>query len=194
MDFVIEQTQQRRKLQSIPAVLEDLIHVVRGRRVMFDADLASLYEVPTKALNQAFRRNRERFPEDFAFQLSKEDLENWRSQIVTSNSSAKMGLRRPPCAFTQEGIAMLSSILRSDRAVKMNIAIMRAFVRLRELMSTHEDIAARVEKLERGQERAASIIEVLVEDIDRLSRRVEQVKSSPASYAKRRIGFVTDSD
>ena len=94
MDLVIAQTPQRRKVQSVPAVLEDLIHVVRGRRVMFDADLASLYDVPTKALNQAFRRNRERFPEDFAFQLSKEDLENWRSQIVTSNSSAKMGLRR----------------------------------------------------------------------------------------------------
>ena len=84
---------------------------------MFDADLASLYEVPTKALNQALRRNRERFPEDFAFQLSKEDLENWRSQFVTSNPSAKMSLRRPPYAFTQEGIAMLSSVLRSDRAV-----------------------------------------------------------------------------
>lgn len=161
---------------------------------MFDADLASLYEVPTKALNQALRRNRERFPEDFAFQLSKEDLENWRSQFVTSNPSAKMGLRRPPYAFTQEGIAMLSSVLRSDRAVKMNIAIMRAFVRLRELMSTHKDIAARVEKLERGQERAASVIEVLVEDIDRLSSRVDKIKSPHPSYTKRRIGFVTDSD
>lgn len=161
---------------------------------MFDADLASLYEVPTKALNQALRRNRERFPEDFAFQLSKEDLENWRSQFVTSNPSAKMGLRRPPYAFTQEGIAMLSSVLRSDRAVKMNIAIMRAFVRLRELMSTHKDIAARVEKLERGQERAASVIEVLVEDIDRLSSRVDKIKSPHPSCTKRRIGFVTDSD
>jgi ORF6N domain len=123
---------------------------------MLDADLAALYQVPTKALNQAFRRNLERFPEDFAFQLSKNDLENWRSQIVTSNSSAKMGLRRPPYAFTQEGIAMLSSVLRSERAVQMNIAIMRAFVRMRELMATHKDIAARVERLERGQERAAA--------------------------------------
>jgi ORF6N domain len=102
---------------SLHQPLETLIHVVRGRRVMFDADLAALYEVPTKALNQAMRRNLERFPEDFAFQLSKEDLENWRSQIVTSNSSAKMALRRPPYAFTQEGIAMLSSVLRSGRAI-----------------------------------------------------------------------------
>lgn len=82
---------------------------------MFDADLAALYEVPTKALNQALRRNVDRFPEDFAFQLSKEELENWRSQIVTSNASVKMGLRRPPYLFTQEGIAMLSSVLRSER-------------------------------------------------------------------------------
>jgi hypothetical protein len=143
---------------SVPQSIEDLIHVIRDRRVMFDADLAALYGVPTKALNQAFRRNSERFPEDFAFQLSKNDLENWRSQIVTSNSSAKMGLRRAPYAFTQEGIAMLSSVLRSERAIQMNIVIMRAFVR---------------RKLERGQGRAASAIEVLVEDIDRLGRARE---------------------
>jgi len=155
---------------SVPQSIEDLIHVIRDRRVMFDADLAALYEVPTKALNQAFRRNSERFPEDFAFQLSKNDLENWRSQIVTSNSSAKMGLRRAPYVFTQEGIAMLSSVLRSERAIQMNIAIMRAFLRMRELMVSHKDIAARVEKLERGQGRDASVIEVLVEDIDRLGR------------------------
>lgn len=162
---------------------------------MFDADLAALYEVPTKALNQALRRNTGRFPEDFAFQLSKEELENWRSQIVTSNSSVKMGLRRPPYVFTQEGIAMLSSVLRSERAIKMNIAIMRAFVRLRELMLEHKDIAARIEKLERGQERAASVIEVLVEDIDRLGRKIEKMRSSEAAaYARQRIGYVTDND
>ena len=161
---------------------------------MFDADLAALYEVPTKALNQALRRNEERFPDDFAFQLSTEELENWRSQIVTTNSSAKMGLRRPPYAFTQEGIAMLSSVLRSERAIKMNIAIMRAFVRLRELMLEHKDIAARIEKLERGQERAASVIEVLVEDIDRLGSKIEKLRSAEGAYARQRIGYVTDND
>jgi hypothetical protein len=130
-------TPQQRLTQvtSLPEQLETLIHVIRSRRVMLDADLAALYEVPTKALNQALRRNLERFPEDFAFRLSKDDLKNWRSQIVTSNPSARMGLRRPPYAFTQEGIAMLSSVLRSERAIQMNIAIMRAFVRLRELMA-----------------------------------------------------------
>ena len=113
---------------------------------------------------------------------------------MTSNPSAKKGLRRPPYAFTQEGIAMLSSILRSERAIQMNIAIMRAFVRLRELMAAHKDIAVRVEKLERGQERAASVIEVLVEDIDRLARKVEKTRSPEPPYMKGRIGYVTDND
>jgi len=87
---------------------------------MFDADLAQLYEVPTRALNQAVRRNVERFPEDFAFQLSKAEVDNWRSQCVTSNPTAKMGLRRSPLVFMQEGVAMLSSVLRSERAVQMS--------------------------------------------------------------------------
>jgi hypothetical protein len=130
---------------------------------MFDADLAALYEVPTKALNQALRRNFDRFPEDFAFQLSKDELEKWRSQSVTSNPSAKMALRRPPYAFTQEGVAMLSAVLRSPRAVQMSISVIRAFVRMRELITLHKDLAARVEKLEKSRERTDSVIEVLVE-------------------------------
>lgn len=108
--------------------------------------MAALYEVPTKALNQAVRRNLERFPEDFAFQLSKDDLENWRSQVVTSKPSAKMALRRPPYVFTQEGVAMLSAVLHSDRTVRMSIVIIRAFIRMRELMAAHKDIAARIER------------------------------------------------
>jgi hypothetical protein len=97
-----------------PRPVESLIRVIRGQKVMLDRDLAELYEVPTRVLNQAVRRNIERFPEDFAFLLTKAELENWRSQIVTSNSSAKMGLRRPPYAFTQEGVAMLSAVLRQQ--------------------------------------------------------------------------------
>ena len=89
---------------------------------------------------------------------------------MTSNPAAKMGLGRPPYAFTEHGVAMLSAILRSDRAVAMSIAVIRAFVRLRELMAAHKDIAARVEKLERGQEQAASVIEILAQDIDRLGQ------------------------
>src|SRR5947209_13260549 len=98
--------------------IESAVLVLRGEKVLLDADLAAMYGVMTKALNQAVRRNRGRFPPDFMFRLTKEELENWRSQIVTSNSAAKMGLRRAPYAFTEQGVAMLSSVLRSERAVR----------------------------------------------------------------------------
>jgi hypothetical protein len=173
--------------------IESLIHVIRGQKVMLDFDLARLYEMPTKVFNQAVRRNRERFPEDFAFQLSRPELETWRSQIVTSNPSAKMGLRRPPLVFTQEGVAMLSAVLRTYRAVQMSIAIVRTFVRMRELMESSREIAGRVEKLERSHHRTESVIEGLVDDIDRLAREVTDMKSTPPSK-KRRIGFVIDDD
>jgi hypothetical protein len=173
--------------------IESLIHVIRGHKVMMDFDLARLYEIPTKAFNQAVRRNKERFPVDFAFQLSKAELEDWRSQIVTSNPAARKSLRRAPIVFTQEGVAMLSAVLRSERAVVMSIAIVRTFVRMRELMESSREIATRVEKLERAHDRTASVIEVLVEDIDRLAREVEHMRAEPPSR-KRRIGFVIDED
>jgi ORF6N domain len=97
-------------------VIERRIYLVRGHKVMFDFDLAVLYQVPTKALNQAVRRNIDRFPEDFMFQLTAAELANWRSQIVTSNPAAKMGLRRPPLVFTEHGFAMLSSVLQRATA------------------------------------------------------------------------------
>lgn len=168
--------------------VESLIHVIRGQKVMFDSDLADLYGVPTKALNQAVSRNHERFPEDFMFRLSKDETDHWRSQLVTSNPSAKMGLRRAPHASTQEGIAMLSAVLRSPRAIDMSVAIMRTFVRLREILATNKDIAARVEKLERSHDRTGSIIEVLVEDIDRLALDVSRLKA-PHPVKRRKIGF-----
>jgi hypothetical protein len=173
--------------------IETLIHVIRRQKVMVDADLAALYGVPTGALNQAVKRNRERFPEDFAFQLSPAEMADWMSQTVISNPSAKMGLRRPPFVFTQEGVAMLSTVLRSQRAVQMSIAIVRTFVRMRELMASNKEIAARVEKLERGHDRTASVIEVLVEDIDRLGREVKALTATPL-VPKRRIGFVIDDE
>lgn len=173
--------------------LEGLIHVIRGQKVMFDSDLAALYEVPTRALNQAVRRNLDRFPADFAFQLSKDELKNWRSQIVTSKPSARMGLRRPPYAFTQEGVAMLSAVLRSPRAVQTSIFIIRAFIRLREIVAHNKDIAARVEKLERGLERTSSVIEILVEDIDRMAREVKSMQALPPPR-KRRVGFLRIND
>lgn len=128
-------------------IIENKIFIIRGKKVMIDRDLANLYGVATKALNQAVRRNLERFPEDFMFQLRKEEFRNWKSRIVTSNSE-KMGLRKSPLAFTEHGILMLSSVLHSPRAIQVNIQIMRAFVKLRELMITHKGLAGKIEELE----------------------------------------------
>jgi hypothetical protein len=106
--------------------IERAILLIRGNKVMLDSDLASLYGVETKVLNQAVKRNLDRFPEDFMFQLSSEEFENWRSQIVTSNPAARMGLRRKPYAFTEQGVAMLSSVLRNSRAVAVTASLFRA--------------------------------------------------------------------
>lgn len=133
----------------IPAeIIEQTILLIRGQKVILDRDLARLYGVETKALKQAVRRNRNRFPKDFMFQLTKPELENWRSQFVTSNSD-RMGLRYPPLAFTEQGVAMLSSILRSDRAIAVNIAIMRTFVKLRDMLATHAELARKIGEMEK---------------------------------------------
>ena len=116
---------------------------------MVDRDLAALYEVKTKALNQAVERNRGRFPADFMFQLTDSELENWKSQFVTSNQSMVMGLRKRPRVFTEQGVAMLSGVLRSERAVRVNIEIMRAFVRMRRALAANQELAKRLEKVEK---------------------------------------------
>jgi hypothetical protein len=126
------------------------IRFLRGQRVMLDADLAALYRVPTKARVQAVRRNLPRFPPDFMFRLTLAEAANLRSQFVTSSSAQAWGGRRyVPYAFTEHGVAMLSSVLRSRRAIDVNIAIMRAFVRLRQLSLSHEELARRLSALEK---------------------------------------------
>lgn len=135
-----------------PAKIDSLIYVIRRQRVMLDRDLARLYGVRTKVLNQAVRRQIHRFPDDFMFQLTSQETANWRSQIVTSNLSALMGLRQRPLAFTEQGVAMLSSVLNSERAVEINIAIMRAFVKLRQAIMFDASLAERMEKAERALE------------------------------------------
>ena len=146
---------------------------------MLDRDLAELYEVPTKVLNQAVQRNRKRFPEDFMFQFSKDEFDKWRSQIVTSNPAAKMGLRRRPYAFTEQGVAMLSSVLHSDRAIDVNIAIMRAFVRLREILATHKELARKLEELEQKYDAQFKVV------FDAIRQLMTPTPAAP----KRRIGF-----
>jgi hypothetical protein len=143
-------------------IVERRILFIRGHKVILDADLAALYEVPTRALNQAVRRNIERFPEDCMFQLNQAEFENWRSQIVMSNLGAKMGLRRSPYAFTEQGVAMLSSVLKSKRAIAVNIAIMRTFVRLRRLLATHRQLAERLAAMEKKfDDRFKAVFDIL---------------------------------
>lgn len=128
--------------------VERHIYLIRGQKVMLDRDLADLYKVPTKALNQAVARHGRRFPDDFMFKLSRVETKNWRSQIVTSNLSAKMSLRRCPYAFTEQGVAMLSSVLQSDRAIDVNIQIIRAFTKIRLILTSHKALARKLEWLE----------------------------------------------
>ena len=131
------------------------ILTIRGVQVMLDRDLAELYGVPTKALNQAVKRNSERFPEQFMFQLNKGELENWKSQIVTSNIEleqyVKMGVRRAPFAFTEQGVAMLSAVLKSNTAITVSIRIMDAFVAMRRALATIAPLLSRLEATERRQ-------------------------------------------
>lgn len=120
------------------------IYLIRGEKVMLDQDIAAIYSVPTKVLNQAVTRHHERFREDFMFQLSKEEFDHLRSQTVTSSQWG--GRRYPPRVFTEQGVAMLSSVLQSQQAIQINIAIIRTFVRMREVLATHKDLARKVEK------------------------------------------------
>lgn len=162
-----------------PLALERQILLLRGQRIMLDASLASLYRVSTGHLNQAVQRNRGRFPSDFMFDLSAADLEILKSQIVIS-SSPWGGRRTRPRAFTEQGVAMLSSVLKSPRAVRMNIQIMRAFVRIRELGAGDLDLRLRLDAVERGQRRLDSVMLNLLCEIEGRARR-----------RPRRIGFDT---
>ena len=127
--------------------IEKAILLIRGQKAMLDADLAALYGVETRVLVQAVKRNMERFPEDFMFQLSQEEFAGLRSQTVTSSHWG--GRRYPPYAFTEQGVAMLSTVLRSKRAIRVNIEIMRAFIRLRQMLASHVELARRLDALEK---------------------------------------------
>jgi ORF6N domain len=121
--------------------------LIRGQKVLLDKDLAELYGVPTRALVQAVKRNIKRFPQDFMFQLNSHEAEDLRSQIVTSKKG-RGGRRYAPYAFTEQGVAMLSGVLHSPRAIGVNVAIMRTFVRLREILATHKELARKLEQLD----------------------------------------------
>jgi len=148
--------------------VESRIYRIRGQQVMLDRDLAQLYGVPTKSLNLAVHRNPARFPADFMFQLSSREIVDLRFQIETSSWG---GRRYLPYAFTEEGIAMLSSVLRSERAALINVAIMRAFVKLRHAVLAHQSISRRLEKLEGKINVHETDIRFLIQDVERLKRR-----------------------
>lgn len=146
--------------------VESSILLIRGQKVMLDRDLAGLYGVTTKILNKAVRRNIERFPGDFMFQLTREEYESLRFQIGTLKRGQHS--KYLPCVFTQEGVAMLSGVLRSPRAAQVNIAIMRAFVRLRETLSLHKELAHKLAELERKIENHDEHIRALFDAIRQL--------------------------
>jgi len=137
---------------NLPGIQDEVIisriYVVRGQRVMIDRDMAELYGVETKRLKEAVRRNIERFPEDFMFEMTKEEFENWRTQFATSKSDM-LGLRYAPFCFTKPGVTMISCVLNSLRAINMNIRIIRIFTKMREMLLTHKDILLSMEKIER---------------------------------------------
>ena len=164
--------------------LDLLIRDIRKRRVLLDVDLAVLYGVETKQLNRAVRRNLSRFPEDFMFQLSVTEAKALRCQIGTSKTG-RGGRRYLPYAFTQEGVAMLSSVLQSPRAVVVNIAIMRAFIRLRRLALSIDELSQKVEALEQGFRRHGQQFDVVF-------KAIRQMMTPPPEPPRRKIGFRSD--
>lgn len=165
--------------------VESIAHsilLLRGQKVLLDADLAELYGVETKVLLQAVKRNRERFPEDFMFQLTADEFGNLRSQFVISSWG---GRRYAPYVFTEQGVAMLSSVLKSQRAIAVNIEVMRAFVRLREMLSSNKELAAKLNELEHKLESHDQAIAGILNAIRELMKPPQPAKKQP-------IGFVTE--
>ena len=177
---------KRAKQQAItPAEIEQAIHVVRGQRVMLDSDLAKLYGVTTGRLNEQLSRNKDRFPEDFAFQLTQREFTALMSQIAISKTG-RGGRRKRPWVFTEQGVAMLSSVVRSPTAVKVNIEIMRTFVRLRRLMATPGELVEQLTKL-------AETVQLHDDQIQVITQVLQQMLEKPGP-AKRRIGFHQQED
>lgn len=181
-------------------IIQQRIHIIRNQQVMLDADLAELYQIETRVLNQAVKRNIKRFPSDFMFQLSKDEWTNLRSQFVTSSWG---GTRKLPFAFTEQGVAMLSSILNSDTAIEVNIAIMRTFVAVRQMVSNTTfttSPAERIEKLEHDVQELKEYMEEVFTDqndinedtraqLDAISAVLAELQATHKESPRRKIGF-----
>jgi hypothetical protein len=157
--------------------LEKIIYQIRGEKVMLDRDLAQLYGVETKVLKQTVKRNLRRFPDEFMFVLTAEELKDWRSQFVTSKGDRK-GLRHAPMAFTEYGVLMLSSVLRSERSIQVNIEIMRAYLRLRRMAVASDELARNINALERRYDRQFKIVFDAIREL-----------IGPKARPRRQIGF-----
>ena len=181
----------KKEIKEVSVLIEKItgkIYLIRGQKVMLDRDLAELYQVETKQLKRAVRRNIDRFPADFMFELTKAELENWRCQFGTSKSEKK-GLRYKPLAFTEQGVAMLSSILRSKRAVQVNIQIMRAFTQLRQMLLTHADLKKKIETMEKKYDKQFRIvfeaITQLLEVDEKPKKKIGYLKKRQTKYGKK---------
>lgn len=171
-------------------VIMSKIYLIRGKKVMLDRDLAELYGVETKVLKQSVRRNEKRFPLDFMFEMTKEELQNWRSQFVTSNED-KMGLRYPPFCFTEHGVLMLASILNSDRAIQINIQIVRVFTKMREMLTTHKEVQAQLQQMQQQLADHDEKILLIFEYI----KQLEEAKQQEADQkGRKRIGYKPSND
>jgi len=171
-------------------VLLNKIYDLRGVKVMIDSDLAELYEVETKYLKRQVKRNINRFPEDFMFEMNKEEFANWRRQFVTSNNPAKMGLRYAPYVFTEQGVAQLSSVLRSDRAVQVNIQIIRLFTKMRRLILTHKDILLELEKVQKRMNDQDGKIEKVFNYLRQfMEQREKPITPQTSKEPRKLIGF-----
>jgi hypothetical protein len=179
-------SQDKNQLIIPDEVVMSKIYLIRDQKVMLDDDLAELYEVETRRLNEQVKRNIDRFPADFMFQLTKEEFENLKSQFATSSWG---GRRKLPYAFTEHGVLMLSSVLNSNRAIKVNIQIMRIYTRIRQMLLTHKDILLRLEQIEQTLSSHDDKILLIFEYL----KQLEQAKQQELEQNQRkRIGFKRD--
>lgn len=164
-------------------LVADKIYLIRNQKVMLDRDLAALYKVETKQLKRQVKRNLTRFPKDFMFQLNKEELKNWRCQIGSSNSGDRMGLRYPPFVFTEQGVAMLSSVLNSDTAIKVNIQIIRVFTKLRQAFTDGLNLKIEIEEIKKKVSLQSKNIELVFSYLDKLIEKRE------TGVTRKQIGY-----
>jgi phage regulator Rha-like protein len=180
------------KLTIPDEVVINKIYLIRGQKVMLDRDIAVLYGVDTKRLKEAVRRNIERFPEDFMFEMTAKELENWRSQFASSNSE-KMGLRYAPFCFTEEGVTMLACVLSSPRAISVNIQIIRVFKRMREMLANHKDILIKLEGIEKKLLHHDNHLKKHEEEIQLIFEALKQLLDTP-NPPRKRIGYRQSGD